>query len=39
MELWERAGVHRCVFWLQPGAPDAVEREVDEIAAAVQRLG
>jgi probable F420-dependent oxidoreductase len=38
VELWEEAGVHRCVFWLQAGPPDAVEREVDELAAAVERL-
>jgi probable F420-dependent oxidoreductase len=38
IEGWEQAGVHRCVFWLKPGPPDAVARQVDELAAAVERL-
>jgi probable F420-dependent oxidoreductase len=38
IERWQEAGVHRCVYWLQPGPPGEVERELDEIAAAVEDL-
>jgi probable F420-dependent oxidoreductase len=38
LESWESAGVHRSVFWLQPGPPGEVERELDAIAAAIEGL-
>jgi probable F420-dependent oxidoreductase len=36
IERYERAGVHRCVFWLPADGADQVERAADRYAATVQ---
>ena len=33
VESWAAAGVHRCVFWLPPAAPDEVRLRVDELSS------
>ena len=36
IERFERAGVHRGLFWLPPRGPDEVEAAFDRYAAAAQ---
>jgi probable F420-dependent oxidoreductase len=36
IEGFERAGVHRSLFWLPPDGPDEVERAMDKYAAAAR---
>lgn len=39
IEPYERAGVHRCVWYLPPGDSDAVKRAIDRYANAIEAFG